>query len=106
MAIDLHGSEGWGFESLRARRTSPQVKTLALPGSGVAEDLLQHLRRVTRLDHQRGGRVPQVMDAEPGAQPGTGTRREEDGTPPVRQSHDAAARKARRRPSWPRELVS
>jgi DNA-binding GntR family transcriptional regulator len=39
----------------------------------VAHDLLQHLGRVPGLDHQRGGRVAQVMSAEAIAQSGPGS---------------------------------
>jgi hypothetical protein len=43
----------------------------------MAEDRLQHLGRVTGLDHEGGGGVPQVVNAEPVADPGQLARGEE-----------------------------
>src|SRR5215813_10376046 len=111
-----YGSEGWGFESLRARHRLSRSQRRPLSGkivvlviwpyfgltrlvgsviepvgvavhvtwvevpvqvegrgdAGVPHDLLEHLRRVPGLDHQRRGGMPQVVNAEPVAEPGTG----------------------------------
>ena len=58
----------------------------------MAEDLLQHLGRIARLDHQRRGSVPQIMNPEPVAETGTTAGRDEGRASPVRQPHHAAAR--------------
>jgi hypothetical protein len=58
----------------------------------MTEDLLQHLGRIARLDHQRRGSVPQIMNPEPVAETGTTAGRDEGRASPVRQPHHAAAR--------------
>ena len=58
----------------------------------MAEDLLQHLGRIARLDHQRRGSVPQVMDPKPVAETEAAAGRDEGRASPVRQPHHAAAR--------------
>src|SRR5215510_8248778 len=60
-------------------------------GAGMTHDLWQHLRRVSRLDHQRRGSVPQVVNTEAVTETGAAAGRYEDRAPPVRQAHDAAS---------------
>ena len=47
--------------------------------------------RVARLDHQRRGGVPQIVNPETVTERGAVTGRYEGGTPSVGQSHDSAA---------------
>src|SRR5262249_10181388 len=126
-----YGSEGWGFESLRARHRLSRSQRRPLSGwivvlviwpyfgltslvgsviepvgvavhvtwvevpvqvegrgdAGVPHDLLEHLRRVPGLDHQRGSGVPQVVNAEPAAEPGSIAGGQECSAPPVGQPH-------------------
>ncbi len=42
--------------------------------------------------HQGGSSVPEIVNPEPGAQPGAAASWQEGGAPPVGQSQDAAAR--------------
>ena len=51
--------------------------------AGMAHDLLQHLRLVARLDHQRRGGVPQIVNPETITETNASAGRQEGGTPPL-----------------------
>jgi len=59
--------------------------------AGMAHDLLQHLRRVPGLDHERRGCMPKIMDAEPGADACPAASGQKGFSPPVGQAQDMTA---------------
>jgi len=77
--------------AVHVARVEVAVQVEGSGDTGMAHDLLQHLGRVPSLDHQRGSRVPEIVNAEPGTYTCLGSGSQEHFSPPVGQTEKVPA---------------